>query len=194
MRMNEIEIEIGTALGHSNLGTITMSPANESNPPSSGTPASVSTLWSTPTAPTALPFHRAAPTHACHASLLQHPSRIQTGRWIANAVSAPLATPSRALLSKPRALRLCCTGTGKLLPCHTILNETVHDAARNNSQSRTTDRRNRACSNDWRIPRTIVATWVRRYLGTWASPRMDRPHLSTPTKRKTHHHQHSLEL
>jgi hypothetical protein len=39
MRMNEIEIEIGTALGHSNLGTITMSPANESNPPSSsGTP------------------------------------------------------------------------------------------------------------------------------------------------------------
>jgi hypothetical protein len=153
-------------------------------------PRSVSTLWSTPTA---LPFHRAAPTHACHASLLQHPSRIQTGRWIANAVSAPLATPSRALLSKPRALRLCCTGTGKLLPCHTILNETVHDAARNNSQSRTTERRNRACSNDWKIPCTIVATWVRRYLGTWASPRMDRPHLSTPTKRKTHHHQHSLE-
>jgi hypothetical protein len=130
MRLNEIEI--GTALGHSNLGT--MSPANE---PAVVRDARVEQQ------PAPLPFHYAAPTHACHASLLQHPSGIQTSRWIANAVSAPLATPSRALLSPSPVLCALCR-TGKLLPCHTILNGTVHDATRSNSQSRTTERRNRA--------------------------------------------------
>jgi hypothetical protein len=164
------------------------------NPPSSGTP-----VWSS-SQPHCHFTTQPPPTRATHlSSSIHRESRPAGGLLMPSALRwrpCHVLFSLRALCFVPCAVPVsCCRATLSSMGPSTMQLEVTANRERPNDVIE-------HGSNDWKNTTIVVVTWVRRYLA-WVPGHMyldtrrrrctDRPHLSPPTKRKKHHHQHSLE-